>query len=78
VPSVVPTCNEAHEKAQNCNGNRQVTAKEIAPDNDRAANKGAPLAVELPADLAGLAAIWPKMPDHIRAAILALTGTVKP
>jgi hypothetical protein len=29
-------------------------------------------------DFAGLAAIWPKLPEHIRAAIMALAGTVKP
>ena len=34
-------------------------------------------AVELPADLAALAAIWPKLPENIRAAILALAA-VKP
>ncbi|HLX64072.1 MAG TPA: hypothetical protein VKX17_22560 [Planctomycetota bacterium] len=25
-----------------------------------------------------LAAIWPKLPEHLRAAIMALAGTVKP
>ena len=29
-------------------------------------------------EFAGLATQWPTMPDHIRAAILALAGTVKP
>jgi len=29
-------------------------------------------------DFAGLALAWPMLPEHIRAAILALSGTVKP
>ncbi len=32
----------------------------------------------LGADFAGLATAWPKIPEHIRAAIMALLATVKP
>ena len=59
-------CNEAHNEDLNCRISRQGSAKEIAP-----------LAVELPADLAALAAIWPSLRGNIRAAILALAD-VKP
>ena len=59
-------CNEAHNEDLNCRISRQGSAKEIAP-----------LAVELPADLAALAAIWPTLRGNIRAAILALAD-VKP
>ena len=31
----------------------------------------------LPPELAGVVALWPKLPEHIKAAVLALIGTVK-
>jgi hypothetical protein len=31
----------------------------------------------LPADLKHLISVWPKLPEHIKAAVLALVGTVK-
>jgi hypothetical protein len=37
-----------------------------------------PPAGEIPADLKKLLDAWPTLPEHIRAAILALVGTVKP
>jgi len=44
----------------------------------RATNEPAPSAVEIPADLQNLLNAWPALPEHIRAAIMALVGTVKP
>jgi len=32
----------------------------------------------LPVDLQGVVTAWPTLPEHIRAAVLALVGTVKP
>jgi hypothetical protein len=81
--------NEAHNEHLNCKlsrqgtakgppRDRQGTAKEIDRDSDRATNEAAPLAAQIPAELAALEKIWPKLPEHIRAAIMALAGTVKP
>jgi len=55
-----------------------MSATQTSQETVAASNEPAPLAVEIPADLAALAVIWPKMPEHIRAAIMALVGTVKP
>jgi len=32
---------------------------------------------ELPSDLAEIVAVWPELPEHIKAAIKALVGTYK-
>jgi len=50
VPCFVsnPNCNEAHNEHLNCNGNRQVTAKEEALENTRVTNENALLPVERP------------------------------
>jgi hypothetical protein len=70
--------NEAHNEHLKRKLSRHISATQIDRDSARATNGTAPEAVQLPADLTALAAIWPKMPDHIRAAIMALAGTVKP
>jgi len=31
----------------------------------------------LPSDLSGVVTAWPALPEHIKAAVLALVGTVK-
>jgi len=71
-------CNEAHNEALNCRISRQGSAKEIRPDDAHATNEATPIATKNFDDLNALAAIWTTMPEHIRAAIMALVSTLKP
>ena len=57
-------CNEAQERHLTSTFSRQVTAKEFEP-------------AALPAELAGVVAAWPALPEHIKAAVLALVRAVQ-
>jgi len=71
-------CNKAQNEDLKRKDFRHISATQTILKSARASNDIAPSAVEIPADLQNLLNAWPTLPEHIRAAIIALVGTVKP
>jgi len=80
VPCFVsdPNCNKAHNEDLKRNISRHISATQTPRENDRATSETVPLAAAIPNDLQDLLNAWSFLPEHIRAAIMALVATVKP
>jgi hypothetical protein len=50
---------------------------ELAATAERVLPSGLPKSVETDPDLQAVVEAWPTLPEHIRAAVLALVGTVR-
>ena len=54
-------------------GKSELTPQ-LTPESRKQAQIDTP---QLPPDLAEIVAIWPKLPEHIKAAVMALVGSVR-
>jgi hypothetical protein len=68
-------CNDMQSEDRKRNNFRHIPATQVTPKGDRTVIERTLPGAEVSSDLGKLVAIWPKMPEHIRAAIVALTGT---